>query len=202
MLEIVVATGNEHKIREIRQMCADMSVRFQSLRDVWGKAPDIAETGASFAENALIKARWVHDQLGGWALADDSGLEVDALGGAPGVRSARYAGEPADDAANRQLLLQSLRAESRRQARFRCEMALLDPSGRHYSASGECEGRIDFRERGDKGFGYDSIFLPSGYENSFAELDPAVKNKISHRAKALATLRKVLYELSGAQKQR
>ncbi len=197
MVDIVVATGNEHKLHEIRKICGDGPVRFRSMRDVWNSTPAIPETGVTFEENAVMKARWVQDRLGGWVLADDSGLEVTALAGRPGVYSARYAGEGAADGDNRRLLLHELREipAGRRQARFRCVLALIGPEGRRYIAEGACEGTVGFAERGEGGFGYDSLFTPLGYNQTFAELAPEVKNSISHRANALQQLGMTLDEL-------
>jgi XTP/dITP diphosphohydrolase len=152
------------------------------------------ETGATYAENAAVKARAVVAALGAAALGDDSGIEVDALGGAPGIRSARYAGESAGDAGNNARLLAALsgRPAAERGARFRCVLALARPGGGETIVDGTCEGRILDAPRGDRGFGYDPLFLPDGQSLTFAELPPGVKNRISHRARAAAALRAAL----------
>jgi XTP/dITP diphosphohydrolase len=197
--EIIIATGNLGKVREIRHICAGLPIHLTSLKDHWAAVPVIPETGDTFLANALIKARWVLARRGGWVLADDSGLEVDALGGRPGVLSSRYAGENADDRQNVEKLLAALEgvAPDKRTARFRCVMVLLGPAGETVSAEGVCEGRIDVRPRGEGGFGYDPLFVPAGFTRSFAELDEDAKNAISHRGRALKKLKGRLDELFG-----
>jgi len=186
---IIIATGNTGKVREIQEIFAAFPIRFSSLKDHWRPTPSIPETGATFEENARIKAQWVYSRKGMWTLADDSGLEVDALGGEPGVFSARYAGEGAGDAANNRKLLDKLASVARngRKARFRCVVALVGPGG-EYLAEGICEGRIGFELKGDGGFGYDPLFIPDGFDRTFAELDAARKHAISHRGRALQSL--------------
>ena len=159
--------------------------------------PSQKRTGRTFEENALIKARAVSRHTGRTTLADDSGLEVDALEGAPGVRSARYAGADATDQDNIRRLLDALDgiSDADRTARFRCVVAVVVPDGRTWTAEGACEGRILQAPRGDAGFGYDPLFVPAGYENTFAELDAGVKNRISHRALALGRIADVLFTL-------
>ena len=147
--------------------------------------PDVVEDGATFLANATKKAVTLAKASGLWALADDSGLEVAALGGAPGVCSARFAGEPADDAANIQKLLQMLDPAKMRRAWFRCVIVLATPEGDSDWVEGRCEGQIAAAARGRHGFGYDPVFIPDGYTRTFAELGPAVKNVISHRSIAL-----------------
>ncbi len=194
--EIIVATGNRGKLKEIRQICADLPLIFSSLADHWSPIPDIPETAHTFEENARIKARWVFQRKGIWTLGDDSGLEVDALDGAPGVRSARFAGERATDLQNCDLLLQKLQSvpENRRAARFRCVMVLLGPNGKEYVSEGTCEGKIGFGMQGYEGFGYDPLFIPEGYDKSFAQLSPNQKHAISHRGKALSALSRKMHE--------
>jgi XTP/dITP diphosphohydrolase len=152
------------------------------------------ERGATYRENAIAKARAVHAALGGVALGDDSGLEVDALGGEPGLHSARYAGPDADDHANNERLIREIRAVSRdrRTARFRCVLALVQGAGDAIVAEGVCEGRILEEPRGEGGFGYDPYFLADGQEATFAELSDERKNAISHRARAVVALREAL----------
>jgi XTP/dITP diphosphohydrolase len=163
-------------------------------------APEVKEDGVTFQENAIKKARSAARGSGLWTLAEDSGLEVDALGGEPGVKSARYAGQGAGDPDRiRKVLdrLASLPAE-RRTARFRCVMCLVDPAGNEDCFEGRCEGRIAGEARGTAGFGYDPIFVPEGYDQTFAELGLGVKNRISHRARAMQQV--IEYLRSGGDK--
>jgi XTP/dITP diphosphohydrolase len=143
------------------------------------------EDGDTFEANAVKKAVEIARATGCWALADDSGLEVDALGGAPGVYSARYAGEPCSNEANNEKLLRELAGRENRAARFRCVIALSDPEGNARTVDGDCRGSIAHRERGTGGFGYDPLFVPDGYNETYAELSPEVKHSISHRGRAL-----------------
>lgn len=190
MIEIVLATANLHKIREFREMLKTVKgVDLISL----SQFPDYElpeETGKTFEENAILKAEHASRALGRLVLADDSGLVVPAIGGAPGVYSKRYAGENATDADNRRLLLKSMAhlQEPDRGAYFECSLALSGPEGLRKCVSARCEGIILFEERGRNGFGYDSLFIKYDYDKSFAELDEATKNRISHRHKALQRL--------------
>lgn len=192
---IVLASRNAHKVREIRSILREINATVLSLED-FPDIPEIPETGESFAENALIKARAVFEHTGLWTLSDDSGLEVDALGGAPGVYSARFAGRERDYAANNRKLLEALQGipPERRTARFRCVVAIVGP-GVERTVEGVVEGRIIEELRGSGGFGYDPLFVPEGYEQTFAELGEAVKNHISHRARAFRKAGKVVQEL-------
>ncbi|MFO1489584.1 MAG: RdgB/HAM1 family non-canonical purine NTP pyrophosphatase [Kiritimatiellia bacterium] len=184
-MRIIIASGNPHKIKEIQSLLFRAGVEWLTPADAPG-APEPEETGATFAENAAIKARALAAHAGCPALADDSGLEVDALDGAPGVRSARYAGRHGDDAANNRLLLEKLRGGRNRRARFRCALALAAPDGTILAtAGGACEGTIATEARGASGFGYDPLFIPDGHTRTFAELGAEVKNRLSHRARAL-----------------
>jgi XTP/dITP diphosphohydrolase len=200
---VVMATRNPGKIRELRAILKGLKIRLLSLTD-FPALPEIPEEGATFSENAAAKARAVA-QLTGWpALADDSGLEVAALGGRPGVFSARYAQDrtapqPPSDADNWRKLLDELREVDRgeRQARFVCAMALALPDGRVFAARGECSGLIAFEPRGTQGFGYDPVFWVPAYGRTMAELGPRVKNRISHRAQALKALKQLLTALKG-----
>lgn len=164
-----------------------LGFRIRSLKDLPG-CPDFVEDGDSFEANALIKARGLRDYSGDWALADDSGLAVDALGGAPGIHSARFAGVHGDDAANNRLLLEKLVDVADRTARFVCVLALCGPEGEEWVIRGECVGRIAFAPSGEAGFGYDPLFHPEGYDRSFAELGSEIKHIISHRSAALDKL--------------
>jgi XTP/dITP diphosphohydrolase len=195
--EIVIASRNRGKIAEILQIFADMPFKMHTLLD-FQDAPDIAETGATFAENARLKALGAAKQTKLWALADDSGLEVDALGGGPGVRSARFSGDGADPAANNARLLRELEGveDPRRTARYRAVIALATPEGRVVAeAEGACEGSIAREPRGTAGFGYDPLFLLPEFGQTMAELGLEIKNRISHRAVALRRLRERLAEL-------
>lgn len=189
---VVVATGNAHKLVEIEDILgrALPDVRFVALGQL-GDFEDPEEDGVTFAENALIKARAAVQETGLTAVADDSGLVVDALGGEPGVYSARYAGVHGDDAANNAKLLDRLAgvAEDDRAARFMSVVALVYPDGRELTGTGACEGAIGFEGRGDHGFGYDPLFLPDDTPGkTMAELEPEEKNAISHRFHALVDL--------------
>ena len=200
LLTIVLATSNHGKIQELRALLADLPVQFLSVADVLGEQPTIVEDGATFEANALIKARAVARATRTLALADDSGLEVDALGGRPGVRSARFAHERATDAENNAALLRELEniEEGARGARFRCVLALVNPwrESESHVAEGSCEGTIARAPRGNGGFGYDPLFLVTGQGGrAMAELSEDDKNRISHRALAVRSLRKILIRL-------
>ena len=194
MEKIIVASGNKGKIREIAEIFRVFEI--VSLKDA-GFAGDIEETGNSFEENALIKARAVCRALGNAALADDSGLCVAALGGAPGIFSARYAGEHGDDAANNARLLKELSGvpESGRGAYFESCVALCLPDGREVTASGRTYGHILSAPEGDGGFGYDPLFFSDELKKGFGTAAPQEKNSVSHRAKALAALAEKIGEL-------
>jgi len=179
---ITLATGNAHKLQEFQDI---LGLPVRGLRDIPG-APEPEETGSTFAENAMIKAESLAAFCGGWALADDSGLEVHALQGAPGIYSARYAGRHGDDAANNALLLRNLEKVTDRSARFVCVLALCGPSGECTVIEGECRGRIAQAPAGSDGFGYDPLFIPEGESQTCAQLGAAWKSRHSHRAHALS----------------
>jgi XTP/dITP diphosphohydrolase len=183
-MRLLVATRNAHKLDEIRAILARPDLDVIGLEALPG-APEIEEDGDTFEANAIKKAVTIARLAGTWVLADDSGLEVDALAGAPGVYSARYAGEPADYAANNRKLLRELAGIRNRRARFRCVMALSDPQGKTRTVEGRCEGHIIEAEAGTGGFGYDPLFVPEGARVTFAEMPAAEKNAISHRGRAL-----------------
>lgn len=189
---LVLASGNRGKLTELRELLAPLGLECIAQGDLG--IDDIEETGATFVENALLKARHAARQSGLPALADDSGLCVDALGGAPGLHSARYAGTHGDSAANIVKLLDTLRDSADRSAHFHCSIVLLvhadDPAP--LIAEGRWHGRILDAPRGAHGFGYDPVFLPDGHEGSAAELGTDIKNRISHRSLALAELRRRL----------
>ena len=184
-MKLNVATHNEHKLREIGEILPEF--------DLAPDDPGVEETAPDFAGNALIKVRAVAERHPGeWSMADDSGLEVKSLGGAPGVRSARYAGEPCNTPANNALLLKNLEGVEDRTARFTCAIALVDPKGGEHVVTGHCPGHIAHAPSGSAGFGYDPLFIPDGYSESFADLGEEEKNKISHRGRALAQARKLI----------
>ena len=184
-MTIVFATNNAHKLQEIRAMMGT-AVRVMSLEDI-GCHTDIPETGTTLEENALMKARYIKDNYGYDCFADDTGLEVRALGGEPGIYSARYAGEGHDSEANMTKLLCNLKDKDDRRARFRTVIALIQGSSQHLF-EGIVEGTIIRERRGEGGFGYDPIFVPDGYDKTFAELGGDIKNTISHRARATRKL--------------
>ncbi len=193
MKTVLIASNNAHKAKEIAEALDFPGWEFKTLKQA-GVASDPAEDADTFLGNARIKARSAQEASGGMAvLADDSGLEVDALGGAPGVYSARYAGEPTDDAANNAKLLDELSdvAEADRSARFVCQLVYLDEEGREVDARGTVEGRIGYEERGEHGFGYDPLFLAEvfDFKRTLSEALPEEKNAVSHRGNALRELR-------------
>ncbi|MBI4552899.1 MAG: XTP/dITP diphosphatase [Candidatus Latescibacteria bacterium] len=209
-MTIVLATRNNGKIEEMRAGLVDAGWTVRSCADFPG-CPVVEETGVTFAENALLKARAVARFARHPALADDSGLEVDALGGAPGVHSARFSGPDATSASNNAALLGRLSGvpDAARTARFRCVIAVAAPNGRAWIVEGVCEGRVGTTPRGTAGFGYDPLFIPDGYTQTFAELDRTTKNQISHRGRAmravsalLRTLRRDLIRGQGSVKRR
>jgi len=185
---MIAATNNKHKLEEIRAILRDRGMEVISLAEA-GLDIDIEENGETFVENALIKAREVFRLTGEAAIADDSGLEVEALGGQPGVRSARYSGETgADkDKKNNEKLKEALKdvPEDKRSARFCSAIAAVFPGGQEITAVGFVYGKIGYTEKGEHGFGYDPLFIVDGYDRTMAELGPEEKNKISHRANAL-----------------
>ncbi|MCH6544721.1 MAG: XTP/dITP diphosphatase [Deltaproteobacteria bacterium] len=191
-MDILIGTTNAGKRREVTTVLSKLPLQFIYLASftTW---PKVVENGKSFEENALKKARTLADFSGYVTLADDSGLEVNVLGGAPGVYSARYGGEEGNDDKNNELLLRELAGvpQDKRDARFVCVIALCVPQalgGREWLFRGECEGRIAFAPKGERGFGYDPLFIYSPMGLTFAELDPETKNQVSHRGKALRKL--------------
>ncbi len=195
---LLIATHNRGKLREYRHLLEDLPVDLTYLDDV-GIQEDVPETGSTFEENAVQKARAYAAMSGMLTLADDSGLEVDALNGAPGVRSARYAGPHAGDQERIDKVLRALAGlpPQKRQARFRCVIAVATPEGEVYTAEGTVEGVIVERPRGNHGFGYDPIFLLPDRGQTMAELPPEEKNRISHRARAAAAIKPTLRRLIG-----
>ena len=190
--KLVVATGNAHKLREIAQIFTDYEIVSQKEA---GFDEDVEETGLTFSENALIKARAASQALGVIALADDSGLCVEALNGAPGVFSARYCGYHGDDKANRDLLLKNLTGVENRKAYFESAVALVYPDGREIVARGRTQGEILFEEAGENGFGYDCLFFSDDLQKSFAVASAEEKNSVSHRYRALCALKDKVGEI-------
>lgn len=190
-MEIVIATKNKGKVKEIIHFFRNADIYFKSLND-FSDIPEIMENGSTFEENAVIKAEAIAEILNKSVIADDSGLQVDFLNGNPGVYSARYSGVNATDRSNRLKLLKELenaKTSDNRSARFVCSLVLWDSrKGLIFKTSGICEGTIGFEEKGEGGFGYDSIFIPEGFEKTMAQLTDDEKNSISHRGKALANL--------------
>ena len=191
-MEIVFATNNKHKVREISDLL-DKNFTILSLADL-NITEEIPEEAETLEENALFKARYVHEKTGLNVFADDTGLEVSALGGAPGVYSARYAGEGRSFDDNIEKLLREMQNTTDRSARFRTVIALI-LNGTEYLFEGTVEGEIIRERRGDDGFGYDPVFLAAGYDRTFAEIPLGEKNRISHRAKAVRHLLEFLDEI-------
>ncbi len=191
-MKLTFATHNENKAFELKNLVPER-YQLQTLGEL-GMHEDIPETGSSLEENALIKARYYHGKTGEPCIADDTGLEVAALQGAPGVYSARYAGEAATSQDNVTKLLSELKERLDREARFRTVIAFIDHDGREYLFEGIVKGRITTTARGEKGFGYDPVFQPEGYPLTFAQMDAAEKNEISHRGKAVRQFIRFLQE--------
>ena len=193
MKEVLIATNNLGKAKDFETLFKPLGVKVLTLNDIKGDI-DVEETGHTFEENAILKAETVATLLGKMVIADDSGLEIDALGGAPGVYSARYAGSAKSDEGNIDKVLTELRgtATKERTARFRCVLAIAAPGVKTKTFSGSCEGRITDERCGENGFGYDPIFLVPEQGRTMAELSPEEKSAISHRGAALAKLQKEL----------
>ena len=192
-----MATQNKGKLAEINKLVSEFGIEIMSMADAGLADLDIVEDGTTCQENSFIKANTVMKLTGLPTIADDAGLFIEALGGDPGVYSARYAGEHGDDAANRKKVLEELRKKNaltkeERKAYFICVITLVYPDGKKVVAEGYCHGSIATEERGSFGFGYDSIFIPEGWDKTFGELGVETKNEFSHRAKALAKLKESL----------
>ena len=197
---VVLATRNQHKVEELRRILASVEGELDIQlvgTDQFPELPEVEETGSSFAANALLKARDVARRTGHIAIADDSGLSVDALNGMPGIFSARWAGKHGDDRANLELVLAQIAdvPDARRGAAFHCAAAVVTPQGEERVVEGVLEGSIIGEPRGSNGFGYDPIFTPRGYVLTTAELTPDEKNAISHRGQAFRALTPVLHEI-------
>ncbi|MCC2669881.1 MAG: Nucleoside-triphosphatase rdgB [Armatimonadetes bacterium] len=194
---LLIATKNAGKIRELRELLHDLPLELVGADEM----PEVDETGATFAENAELKARAAAAWSGEWSLADDSGLEVDALGGAPGVHSNRYWGDGTTETDRNQHLLNDLRevAPEQRTARYRAVVAIASPDGRIWLFEGACEGVIQDEPRGENGFGYDPHFYIPRFSRTMAELDPVTKNRISHRGEAFRAALPLLQRLAGGE---
>ncbi len=201
LVTLLVATTNRGKLLELGQLLSDLPIELVPLSALLPNKPPPAEDGSTFEENALIKARAAAIAAMMPVLAEDSGLEIDALGGRPGVRSARFSKDGATDAENNAAVLKALEdiEDDQRSARFRCAMVLLDPwndgDARELRAEGRCEGHVARQARGSGGFGYDPLFVVDGYARTMAELTDAEKNVISHRSRAVAAMRAHLVDL-------
>jgi len=196
-VQLVLATRNAKKLAELDRLLAGAGLDVEILgSDAFGDLPEIEETGSTFAENSLIKARAVSTHTGLIAIADDSGLCVDALDGQPGIYSARWAGEGATDESNLDLVLEQIRdvEPAHRTAHFACAAALVLPSGEEYVVHGQVNGVLLTQRRGEGGFGYDPIFLPDGFDATTAEMTPEQKDAISHRGQAMRALVPVIQE--------
>ena len=200
-MKLILASNNKKKLRELGEILSDMDVELLSQREV-GCDFEVEETGTTFAENAYLKAKAVADATGLAAVADDSGLMVEALNGEPGVYSARYApgGHEASDKEKYEYLLSKLVNVEHRAAKFVSSICCILPDGSIIRTEGECRGEILREPAGEGGFGYDPVFMPQGYDRSMAELGTEVKNRISHRANALREFKKKLRELNGTYK--
>ncbi|MDD6920187.1 MAG: XTP/dITP diphosphatase [Eubacteriales bacterium] len=189
-IKAVLASKNKHKIQEINDILKPFNINLVSMTEAGLGDMEIVEDGTTFEENSMIKAKAIVDKLGGIAIADDSGLEVDALGGAPGIYSARYAGDNTNDETNNEKLIRELKEipAEKRTARYVCVITMLFEDGKSIVARGEVEGKITDIAQGDGGFGYDPHFIPEGFDKTFACFTPEEKNTVSHRARALQVL--------------
>lgn len=198
-MDLLIATQNQGKLREYRRILEDMNINIIGLDELGLGEMEVKETGTSFEQNAILKAKAYAEASGKLSLADDSGLVVDALNGEPGVYSARYGDKSFDDAGRRKYLLEKMRdiPQSDRSARFKCVIALYDPTKQEiYTVEGTCEGQILLEEHdAGRGFGYDALFRPDGFERSFAELEADEKNRISHRGQAAQKLPEILKQI-------
>ncbi len=190
-MKLLVATNNQGKLKEFNKILGELGVECVSLRDL-GITADVEETGTTFLENALLKAKEIYKLAKIPTISDDSGLMVDALGGEPGVYSARYAGEPSDDQKNMDKLLANLKEEPNRTARFKSVIAAVFSEDDIIVSEGECEGVIIDEKRGDNGFGYDPIFYVESLGKTFSEMTDAEKNSLSHRGNAIRNLKEQL----------
>ena len=195
-MKILIATNNAHKVKEIKEIFADTNYEVICPKDINLKL-DVVEDGLTFADNSYKKAYAFCKATGLICIADDSGLQVRCLDNAPGVYSARYGGEGLDDAGRTDLLLKNMTGKTDRYAEFVCAVSMVFPNGKIITAQGKCEGKIALFPSARVGFGYDPVFIPEGYDKTFAELGADIKNSISHRGNALKQLRLKLAELDG-----
>lgn len=195
-MKILIATNNKHKIKEITEIFADTEYEVVCPNDINLKL-DVIENGTTFAENSYKKANAFCRATGLISIADDSGLQVRCLDNAPGIYSARYGGIGLDDAGRTQLLLKNMEGKADRYAEFVCAISVVFPSGRLIKAQGKCEGNIALSPSTNVGFGYDPVFIPKGYDKTFAELSSEIKNSISHRGNALKQLKQKLAQIDG-----
>lgn len=194
MRKIVLSTDNKNKLREIREILEDLDVKIYGKSDIDGMGFEVIEDGDTLYDNALKKAAAMAERVDCAVLADDTGLFVNALDGEPGVHSARYASEH-DDKKNREKLLNNLKDKDDRSAYFKTQIILIDEEKNIIPIEGVCPGKISLEEKGENGFGYDSIFIPEGFDKTFAEMSHEEKNEISHRSRALKNLRDKLSKL-------
>lgn len=195
-MDILIATGNQGKVKELNELLAKFPINLQNLKE-FPNIVEVEETGKTFAENAILKAKGYALQTNMWTIADDSGLEVEELNGEPGVFSARYAGENSTDEENIHKLLSKMNDKTNRNSKFVCFIAISDEKGeiRHLT-EGICKGKINYKPKGKKGFGYDPIFIPDGFDKTFAEISEDLKNKVSHRRKALDKIFEIFHLLT------
>lgn len=195
-MDLIIASKNKGKAKEIKHLLKGLRIKIYSLLD-YPKAPTVRETGKTFKENALKKALVIARKFKKLALADDSGLEVIYLNGAPGIRSSRFVRPPVTSKKLCTKLLKKLKGVpgNKRGARFVCVAAVAKPDGKVSVTQGICKGKIAFEMKGNHGFGYDPVFIPSGFKKTFGELSPATKNKLSHRGRAIRKVRKVLKKI-------
>ena len=194
MKKLVLASHNKGKINEIKDILRNLNIEVLGISDII-TIEDIKEDADTLEGNAKIKAEYIHKKIGGYTLADDTGLFVEALNDKPGVHTARFAGEQCSEQDNRDKLLTVLKNEKNRNAVFKTVLVLIDEKGKEYVVEGTCEGKISEKEIGEKGFGYDKVFIPNGYDKTFSELGLEEKNAISHRAKALDKLKQLLVDM-------
>lgn len=199
-MKLILASHNQKKVKEMREILSALSVEVLSQAEA-GLSVEVEETGATFAENALLKAEAVMRASGLPAVADDSGLAVDALNGGPGIYSARYGGEGLDDTGRCALLLANMRGQTRRNCRFVCSVACCFPEGDVLTAEGVCEGMVAFAPQGEGGFGYDPVFFLPALRRTMAQLSPEEKHQISHRGKALRLFAEKLNEYQARHKE-
>lgn len=196
MRKLILSTGNKNKVKEIRDILKDLPIEVLSKDEIGLVDFDVVEDGVTLEENSLKKARELSRLVDYMVMADDSGIFVDSLGGEPGVYSARYGGEDGNDDLNNLTLLKNLKGKDRT-ASFQSVIALITEDKREYTVKGICEGRVLEEPKGDNGFGYDPLFVPDGFQKTFAELDGDIKNAISHRRRAIDGLREKLIEILG-----